>query len=145
MVRSSTLAEASSAPSAAAAASSAPTPFPESFVIPSSVSSRDRPRPVAHPGLPVVVPAVPVDELHVGEIDVVERIQVQRHVVSAELFEVPAAEARDAAALAEVALRRLAAPFVGGEVTLSGQQLEGIGADDRPDHCGLRADRAIAG
>src|SRR5262249_23733565 len=137
---------ASSAQSAPAAAITRPIPLTESFVIRSPAASRrDRPPLVAHPRLPVVVPAVPVADLHVGRFDVVESVQIQRHVIAAELLEVPAAEARDAAGLAEVTLRRLAAPLVGGEVTLSGEQRERVGSNDRADLAELRADRAVAG
>ena len=53
--------------------------------------------------LPVVVPAVPVDEAHVAQIDVIEAIEIDGDEVAAQHVEVPAAEAVDAALFAEVA------------------------------------------
>src|SRR5262249_16228558 len=94
--------------------------------------------------LPVVVAAVPVGHLHVGELDVVEAAHVDARVVSADLGQVPACEAVDPAARAEEALRDLRAPLVRPEARLAGEDAERIRLDDGAEDARLRADRAVA-
>src|SRR3954466_1157926 len=85
----------------------------------------DRPGGRARASLPVIVPAVPVDDRDRVRIDVVEAVEVDRDEVAPDLFQVAAPEAVDAAAAAEEALRDLGAPLICRELSLAGDQAEG--------------------
>src|SRR6185436_111963 len=77
-------------------------------------------------------------------IEVVEDVEIDADVVAAEHLEVTEREAMNAAMLAELPARDLAAPLVGRQVVLAGDERERVGLHDRADRCGLRAHRAVA-
>src|SRR5690348_8355194 len=104
----------------------------------------DRPGRVARAGAPVVVAAVPVLDGDRGRVDVLEAVEHHRDVVAAELLEVAAQEAADAAAAAEVALPGPAAPLVGGERLLAGEQPEVGRRHDGGGRPEAAADAAVA-
>src|SRR5580704_14865407 len=79
---------------------------------------RDRPRRVSRTGAPVVVPPVPVDNLQRRRVDVIHTVDVDGHVLAAELGEVSTPEDVDAACRAERERRRSAAPRVTPEALL---------------------------
>src|SRR5688572_10590635 len=106
-------------------------------------SGADRPRRVARACLPVVVPAVPEHRLHFARIDVVEGVEAHADILAAELLEVAAAEAADAAVLAAVTLGRLRAPLIETQVTLPCEDPKALGLGHAHEQANLRADRAV--
>jgi len=62
---------------------------------------RNRPRRRARPRAPVVVASVPEDDRPLGHVDAVDRVEVDRDVIAADLGQMAARAARDAALLAE--------------------------------------------
>src|SRR5215471_6530039 len=66
--------------------------------------------------------AVPVDDGELAGVDVVEAVEVDGDVVPADLGQVAAAEAVDAAGATEEPLGDLGAPFVHPEIAFPGQQ-----------------------
>src|ERR1044071_3156983 len=109
-----------------------------------SSSCRDRPRRRTLAALPVVMAAVPVRQLGLAEIEVVEAVEVDPDVVAAEDVAVAKREAVNAAVLAELAARDPAAPLVGRQAVLALQQRERGGLRDRADGGDLGADGAVA-
>src|SRR5260221_212745 len=105
---------------------------------------RDGPGCVARASLPVVVAAVPVDHLDAVRIDVVETVDVDRDVVATHLRQVAAAEAVNAAVLAEEPLRDLRPPHVRSEAPFTGEKREGVRLDDPGRHGDLGTDAAVA-
>src|SRR5262249_46377778 len=108
------------------------------------LSRRDWPRGLSRSRFPVVVASVPINDRELVRIQVVETIEIDRYVVSADLLQMATPEAVNAAVFEKEALRNLRPPFVDSETVFPREERESFGFHEAGGRRDLGANAAIA-